>query len=66
MMYSLTVLLSFDYLVLLICLVVVCLGQQTKKKGQPDLCYSHCGSDFIFTSVLCKIIDVMTPFSEVE
>ena len=28
--------------------------------------YSHCGSDFIFASVLCKIIDVMTPFSEVE
>jgi len=27
---------------------------------------SHCGSDFIFASVLCKIIDVMTPFSEVE
>jgi len=26
---------------------------------------SHCGSDFIFTSVLCKIIDVMTPLSEV-
>jgi len=27
---------------------------------------THCGSDFIFASVLCKIIDVMTPFSEVE
>jgi len=31
-----------------------------------DLWYSHCGSDFIFASILCKIIDVMTLFSKVE
>jgi len=34
--------------------------------GKVVMISIHCGSDFIFASVLCKIIDVMTPFSEVE
>ena len=39
------------------------------SKGTEETCAGlniHCGSDFIFTSVLCKIIDVMTLFSKVE
>jgi len=63
-MYLLTVLLSFDYLVLLICLVVVCLGQQTQKKqGQPDLCYST--GDLLYFVLFnhCYILFVYTVYS---
>jgi len=35
-----------------------------RPKGMANVI--HCGSDFIFASVLCKIIDVMTLFSKVE